>query len=445
MGAVKESNAIQQPGRIFYGWVMVIAAMVSGAFATGVGVWGVSVFVVPMETDLGWSRTSFFVALTVRSLFTGLSAPFVGPLFDTSWGPRALMVAGALAMGGSLIGLKYVTELWQFYLLFGALGAVANVGLGPFFVQAVLPKWFIRRRGRALGVAASGAGFGSLLFPVTIQWLIGLTGWRDAWLIVGVAAIVLVLPVALLVRTRPEDVGLLPDGALAAPAATLGAPAQPSIVEERSFTRSEAIRTPAFWLITLTFGLSGIGLMGFQSNWMPYFQGLGYTAAIGSLAISMYGLFSVSTRLIWGAMAERSPVRYLLALELFLTSGTVVLAMAIQNVGMVFAFTIIHGITIGGYFILQPLIVANYFGRRHLGAVSGAMRPFMTTAHAISPLMVATLFDVSGSYFLPFLIIVFTWLFAAVTIFIARPPRAPKGRKPVPETGSPALEPVDSV
>ena len=419
--------------------------MVSGAFATGVGVWGVSVFVVPMETDLGWSRTAFFMALTVRSLVTGLSAPIIGPLFDTSWGPRATMVVGVFAMGGSLIGLKYVSELWQFYLLFGVLGAIANIGLGPFFVQAVLPKWFIRKRGRALGVAAAGAGFGSLLFPLTIQWLIGLTSWRDAWLIVGIASVVLVLPFALLVRTWPEDIGLLPDGATAMPTAAANDRLQSPAVEEQSFTRSEAIRTQSFWLITLTFGLSGIGLMGFQSNWIPYFQGLGYTAAIGSLAISMYGLFSVSTRLIWGAMAERSPVRYLLALELFLTSGTVVLAMSIQNVGMLFAFTIIHGITIGGYFILQPLIVANYFGRRHLGAVNGAMRPFVTSAHAISPLMVAALFDWSGSYFLPFFIVIFTWLFAAITIFLASPPKVPETRRPAPETGSSVVGPVDSV
>jgi sugar phosphate permease len=445
LSAVKESNSIKLPGRIFYGWVMVVATMVSGAFATGVGVWGVSVFVVPMETDLGWSRTAFFTALTIRSVLTGLIAFFFGPLFDTSWGPRALMVAGVLAMGGSLIGLKYMTELWQFYVLFGALGAVANVGMGPFVVQAVLPKWFIRRRGIALGVAASGAGFGSLLFPLTIQWLFGLMDWRDAWLAIGVAAVVLVLPFALLVKTRPEDVGLLPDGALAASVTTPSVSTQPPPIEERSFTQFEAVRTPTFWLITTTFALSGIGLMGFQSNWMPYFQGLGYTAVIGSLALSMYGLFSIATRLIWGAMAERFPVRYLLASELFLTSGTVVLALAIQNVGMVFAFTILHGITVGGYFILQPLIVANYFGRRHLGAVSGVMRPFMTMAHAISPLMMAYLFDASGSYSLPFLIVVFTWLFAAITIFLARPPKIPRVRKAGPETGSPTVGSVDSV
>ncbi len=418
---MREPNAIQQPRRIFYGWVMVLTAMISGAFATGVGVWGVSVFVVPMETDLGWSRTAFFMALTIRSLLTGLTAPFVGPLFDTSWGPRAIMVSGAFAMGGSLVGLRFVTELWQFYLLFGVVGAVANIGLGPFFVQAVLPKWFIRRRGIALGVAATGAGFGSLLFPLTIQWLIDLAGWRDAWLVVGITALILVLPGALLVRTRPEDMGLLPDGAEAPPMKANGE-RRLVVAEDRSFTRSEAVRTRSFWLITLAFTLSGIGLMGFQSNWIPYFQGLGFTAAVGSLAITMYGVFTVGTRLIWGTMAGRSPVRYLLALELFLASVTIVLGMFIQNMGMLFAFTITHGIAIGGYFILQPLIVANYFGRQHLGAVNGTMRPFMTASHAISPFMVASLFDLTDSYRLSFIVVMFTWFFAAITIFWAKPP-----------------------
>ena len=418
-------NAIQQPRRIFYGWVMVFAAMVSGAFATGVGVWGVSVFVLPMETELGWSRTAFFMALTIRSLLTGLTAPFFGPLFDTSWGPRALMIAGALSMGGSLIGLRYVSELWQFYLLFGALGAVANVGMGPFIVQAVLPKWFIRRRGIALGVAATGAGFGSLLFPLTIQWLIDLVGWRDAWFIVGITSLVLVLPGAVLVRTRPEDMGLLPDGATAPPIQANGERTQ-AVPEGRSFTRAEAVRTRSFWLITLAFTLSGIGLMGFQSNWIPYFQGLGFTAAVGSFAITLYGLFTVGTRLLWGTMAERTPVRYLLSLELFLASITIVLGMFIQNTGMLFAFTITHGIAIGGYFILQPLIVANYFGRQHLGAVNGAMRPFMTSSHAVSPFMVASLFDLTGTYKLSFIVVTCTWFLAAITIFLAKPPKVRK-------------------
>ena len=151
--------------RLFYGWYMVGIALVSGAFQTGVGIWGVSVFVIPMEEDLGWSRAAFFLALTIRTATTGLLSPVVGPWLDTKNGPRRLMLFGSIVLGCSLMGLRWVESIWAFYLLFGVLGAVGAVGAGGIITQTILPKWFIRRRGRAMGVASMGGAMGPLFFP----------------------------------------------------------------------------------------------------------------------------------------------------------------------------------------------------------------------------------------------------------------------------------------
>ena len=151
--------------RVFYGWYLVGIALVSGAFQTGVGIWGVSVFVSPMEEDLGWSRASFFLALTIRTGLTGILSPIVGPWRDTPNGPRMLMLFGSIILGGSLIALRWVDNIWEFYFFFGVLGAVGSLGAGGIVTQTILPKWFIRRRGRALGIASMGGAMGPTLFP----------------------------------------------------------------------------------------------------------------------------------------------------------------------------------------------------------------------------------------------------------------------------------------
>ena len=114
-------------------------------------IWGVSVFVTPMSDEMGWSRTSFFLAMTIRSLVAGVTAPFIGPLQDTKQGPRILMLGSSILLALSLIGLKHVHHLWELYLQIGLVGGITLLGAGAMLTQAMLPKWFIRRRGRAMG------------------------------------------------------------------------------------------------------------------------------------------------------------------------------------------------------------------------------------------------------------------------------------------------------
>jgi len=135
---------ITETPRVYYGWYLVGIAMVSGAFQTGVGIWGVSVFVSPMEDELGWSRAAFFVALTIRTALTGVLSPIVGPWRDSKNGPRVMMIGGSIILGVSLMALKYVDSLWQFYFFFGVLGSIGSLGAGGMLTQAILPKWFIR-------------------------------------------------------------------------------------------------------------------------------------------------------------------------------------------------------------------------------------------------------------------------------------------------------------
>ncbi len=408
--------------KIFYGWVLVGVALISGGFNTGVGTWALTVFAKPMTEELEWSRTAFFGALTVYTGVAALLSPIVGPFRDTTTGPRRLMLGGAIILGLSLITLKWVDSLWEYYLFFGVLASIGSLGLGETLVQAILPKWFVRKRGKALGIAVMGGGMGPLLAPLTLHAIMTAVGWRDTWLILGAAAILVLAPLSFLVRTRPEDMGLLPDGEETPPEepSQAAAPARPP--DERSLTRGEALRSPAFWLIILGYALGGLGQRGFQVNWIPYLQDVGFATAVGAFAIMVYGICSVSVRPFWGMLGDRFTVRWLIVVQSLLTASSVLLLIYVTGLPMLMTFMIVFGVTMGGSFILRPLLIANYFGRNHLGAITGLMRPFNGFSGAVGPIFVAAIYDLHGSYYWSFVLVMIGFAVTGLVIMLAKPP-----------------------
>ena len=431
---------LQKP-RFFYGWVMVAVASVSGAFAPGIGFWGAGVMLPPMTEEFGWTRTEFLLALTIRSLTSAAIAPWVGPLFDTSTGPRRLMMASTVVMGLSLVGLRYINDdLWglgivdarlQFYLLFGLVGGLSQAGAGMGLAQTILPKWFIRRRGRVLGIAAFGTAGGALVFPPVIQTMVDGLGFRWAWAVLGLAALGILFPLSFLVRTQPEDLGLLPDNEPPHPIRE-GPQAQRASIGEYSFTRAEAIRTPAFWFVAGAVALVSVGLLGFQSNWHGFFThpSIGFAPSVAALSVSFYAVFSMFARFGWGALSDRYHPRNLWVIGMLGTSATVVFMLFVDTLPELLFFAAIHGISLGSFFILQPMLLARYFGRAHLGSIFGLVRPVTAVFGAASPLMVGLLYDTHGSYTLAFAIVAAAWFGAAVLVALAVPPR---GRVVAPE------------
>ena len=410
---------------VFYGWVQVAITLVTGAFSTGAGIWGFSVFVKPMGDEFGWSRAAIYGVLTVRALVGGALGPFMGPLQDTRLGPRFFSIATTVTMAGSMMAMKWIDDLVLFYLIFGGLGALANFGSSEMMLSVVLPRWFVRKRGRAMGVGSLGTALGSLVFPFLITLLLSMFDWRDAWLALGVLTLVILGPLSLLVRTRPEDLGLLPDGDKeppARPAVALGEITPRSAVE-RNFSGAEVLRLHCFWLLVLAACLTSLGMTGFHANWLPYFQDIGFTRAQGSLAITTYGICGISTGVFWGWFAERFPVNRLLGIQACLTGLSVLLFLTIDNKFMLILAAASHGLSVRGMLVMRPMMIASYFGREHLGAVNGIMRPFTTLISAGSPLFVAWLHDQRGSYVTAFWIIAVSWFIAGAALTLARTPQ----------------------
>lgn len=407
----------------FYGWVIVAVAFLGAGLATGVGLWGPSVFVIPMTEELGWTRATFFVAFTVRGAIVGFSSPFVGPVFDSRHGPRIAMIAGGVLMGVSMAGLKYVDHLWQFLLLFGVAGGVADLGSGFVISQTVVPKWFVRRRGRALGIAIAGVGLGATVFPGAIALLVDAVGWRDAWVYFGVVAGTIKVMLGLFVRTRPEDVGLLPDG-VSAPETEVGGVQVVGVAPtERSLTRGEALHSRAFWMLLLTYTLVGFGIMGFQTNWMPFLLEQGFTLATAAGGILFYGVFSGLSRPFWGVLGERIPPRLLLAGSTIFTGASIFLFLHVSSLGVLAAYMTIAGVAMGGFLILQSLLTSNYFGREHIGAVTAMMAPAAIVSTAMSPLIIGALYDWKGDYVYAFTFAAVAWIAAGIVALVAKPPK----------------------
>jgi MFS family permease len=351
----------------------------------------------------------------------GLVSPFIGPFFDSRHGPRIAAVGGGVQLAGSMFGLQYVEHLWQFILLFGIAGGLADLGSGFIITQGVVPKWFVRKRGRALGMAVAGVGLGATVFPGLVSALVEAVGWREAWAWFGLLAGVLSVLIGLLVRTRPEDVGLLPDGA-ERPVPRDGVLATVPVDVEVSLTRGEALRSPAFWMLLAAFTLVGFGIMGFQTNWVPYLLEKGFTSGQASFAILFYGVASGLSRPLWGIVGEFIHARFLMAGSTVFTGLSIVLFLTFDSLALISAYMAIAGVAMGGYLILQSLLTADYFGRAHIGAITAAMRPAAMISTASSPLIIGALYDLNGDYVIAFLFAAAAWVSAGFVVLLAKPP-----------------------
>lgn len=402
---------------------MVGVAFLGSGIGSGVAIWGASVFILPMTEELGWTRATFFIAFTVRSVIVGLASPVIGPWLDTRNGPRFLAVTGAVVLTVSMVALSRVEHLWQFILLYGVCGAYAELAGGFALANVLIPKWFVRRRGRALGISIMGVGLGALVFPGAVSGLVAQVGWRDAWIWFGLTVGIITFLLSFLVRTRPEDIGLLPDGdAMPTPASNVS-DGKDLLDPEPALTRYQALRTPAFWMLLISFSFVGFGITGFQANWLPFLLESDFSAAQASMLVAIYGFVSGVSRPIWGLVGEKISPRWLMAMSTIVTSGIIVLFLLVTSISGLSLLMAAGGLSMGGYLILRALLSANYFGRTHLGAVNSMIRPFGMGAGAVGPLLFGFLYDLEGNYVIPFLVASAAWGIAGFVVLLASPPK----------------------
>lgn len=411
-------------GRYYYGWNIVGGAAAAMFASSALQGYGTGPFFVPMSDDLGWSRTEFILAITVGQFVMAGTSMYVGYLLDRH-GPRPLMLLGTAVAAAALIASSQISELWQWVAVRGIAVALGAALAGGLVVNVTMSKWFVERRGRAIGFAAMGISLSGVVIPPALTALVDGVGWRAAWQLLAIGFVALMLPAALIMRRRPEDHGLNPDGRSDE---ELRAAAGGAVYRDfaSSLTRRQALRTRTMWMLIFAFGMSSLSLLAIATQTIPYLTDSGFGRDTASAMLGLFAFPGLITRPFWGLVAERIHPRFLAAAAFLCLAGgiaTVVPATQAGSEVVVAVGFLLAGIGIAGNMPMQELLWATFFGRRYLGEVRGASMPFNLLFSASGPIIVSAYFDATGSYTGVLLTMAAAALVGMVVILLVRPPR----------------------
>ncbi|HEU5194665.1 MAG TPA: MFS transporter [Methylomirabilota bacterium] len=394
------------PQRIFYGWIVLVAS----AAIVGIGMgalFSLGVFLKPMADTMGWSRGVISSVALLNWMAMGLGSFVWGALSDRI-GMRAVAVAGGLLLGLGLVLSSQVQTLWQLCVTFGFM---VGFSVGAFYapLTSTATKWFTARRGLAVALVSSGIGVGILAVAPLARALTSAWDWRIALLVIGDLAWLIVVPLALLIREQPGDVGT----------AALGGTATAA---RREYATHEVVATPQFWAIALTHFACCAAHSGpiFHMVTHATDQGIGPMTAATAFGVS--GLASIAGRLGGGVLADRFGARRTLLAGLALQAAVIVLYLFVRDVGLFYALAVVFGVAYGGVMPLYALVTREYFGEKVMGAAYGGVFLVSTLGMGLGSFAGGVLYDRLGSY---------AWLYAgsfaigAAAVVLALTFRAP--------------------
>jgi OFA family oxalate/formate antiporter-like MFS transporter len=418
----RPSTALVRAMPFFYGWWVAIATAIIILVATASPVYVFSVLIDPLEEQFGWSRAAIGAGPSIAAVMVGLSTPVAGYLVDRVGAPR-LLAAGVLLVGGGNIAISQIQALWQFYIV--AATIAIGMGLADIPVCAVaIAHWFVKRRGRALGIMSAGAGASGLMV-VLAAFLIAPLGWRAGLLIVGSAQLAICVPIALTVRHRPEEVGLLPDGAPPAPAEALPDPAPEAVTDaggdsaggqSEGLTVRQALRTRSFWVLAGALVLTWVGSLAVIIHLIPYLDESGGFTEQGAAIIAMGIPFgSLVGRLGFGWLADYLSKRWLLAAAWGLQGLGILIFAAVHSPWQAVVFLAAFAPGFGAAITVMPALLAEYFGLRSLGSVQGLLMAAGMLGGFAGPILAGGVYDAVETYRPAFLVLALAG-FAAVVL-----------------------------
>jgi MFS family permease len=427
LDAVARSRATTRITSIYYGNWLVMAAFIAQFVSVGSQNYVVGVFLKPMTAELGWTRSEYTLARTLGQFVMAGTGLFIGSYVDRRGGRRPMTV-GIVILSLALFALSGVHALWQWILLNGIILTIGAALIGSLVVNVTLSKWFVERRGRVVGTAAMGVSLAGIVLPWLMTSVVDNWGWRAGWRVLAVGAVALVVPVSMLMRRAPEDHGLHPDGKtdLEMAAGRAGAAARDFA---SSLTRRQAMRTTAFYLIVVAFGLFGISISVMLLQTIPYLTDAGFSRGTASLMITLTSIPALLTKPVWGYFIDRRDPNRLAAIGSVINGVSMVWIVLAVRAGinpLVYAGFFALGCGWGGQIPLQEVVWATYFGRRYLGSVRSAALPLSLSISASAPILTSFYFDRVGDYNGAFLAIAALSATAAGLMFIVRRPHRPE-------------------
>jgi OFA family oxalate/formate antiporter-like MFS transporter len=401
----------------FYGWIVLGCVCLAGFARQGPAVAVLSIFVVPMTTEFGWSRAEVGGAVSLGGILAAIISPIIGPVLDRR-GARLVLCLAVLSTGLATMALSLTQSLLVFYLLF----CFARMNwAGPFDLglYGALNNWFVARRALANSIATLAQMSGLVALPIIAQLATEAGDWRDGWVAVGATVLLIgFLPCWLLLVRKPEDVGLQPD--------RLSTGTSTPVVEPR-FSRREALRTPAFWLLSVYTVLVFPVQAGVSLYQAPHLIEQGIAPITAATVIAFFSAMSAASSFGIGFLPRGLPVRYLMVLSAALLSVGSFLLIGARSAGFAYVAAGIFGFGIGGVMTLLPLAWADYFGRESYGAIRGLALSMQVLAQAAGPLLSGLLRDWSGNYTLSLSVFAATAALAALVALAAQRPQTTTG------------------
>jgi sugar phosphate permease len=396
----------------FYGWIALGCVCLAGFARQGAAVAVFSVFVVPMTDAFGWSRAEMAGAVSLGGLLAALMTPALGPILDR-YGARPMLCVAVLGSGLSTLALSFTQSLPVFYLLF----CVARLNwAGPFDLglYGALNSWFVARRTRAVSIATLAQMSGLVVMPIVAQVAMHDGDWRRGWLAVGATVLVAgFLPTWALLARGPEELGLAGDGH----ASSAGPAAEPR------FSRADAMRTPAFWLLSLYTMLVYPVQAGVSLHQAPHLIERGFSPLVAATVISVFSTMSAVASFGLGFLPRHWPIRHGMAVS---AAGMAIGAfglIGVDDVRVAYLAAGIFGLGIGGIMTLLPLAWIDYFGRESFGAIRGVALSLQVLAQAVGPLLSGVLRDWTGTYTVSLLVL---GSFAAAAVVAALAAQRPQ-------------------
>lgn len=413
-------------GRIFYGWWIVLATFVIIFFGTGIGFYSFGVFVKPLEEEFGWNRAIISGAVAVWAVVYGFTGPVIGLLLH-NYGARKVIAFSAFVAGTCYVLFGWLNQLPQLYILMFLAGiGVAGVTLVPN--QTLISNWFERYRGRAMGIMSVGIGLGGLTMPPLANAFILGFGWRNSFRLLGLLLFSIIPVVLLVVRTRPSELGLEVDGAARDSATPLDATAR-SNSGVRGLPVRRAIRTGSFWLLFAGFVFLIFGESGLTVHFVAFLddEGLSSQAAANFWGLAV-GVSSVG-RLLFGFLADRWNPRNLITLTHALHSVAVAIIVTFflylgwRSSGVLFPFSVLYGLSLGGSAVLLPVIVARCFGVLNFSKLLGLLMSGFALGVVTGPVVAGRIVDATGSYKFALMLFAGAFLLAALSVAFVQPDR----------------------
>ncbi len=385
----------RKPG-IFYGWWIVTACFIMAMYSSGIIGYGFTAVFEPITKQFGWSYAQVSWASSIRGVEIGIFAPIVGYLVDR-FGAKPVIFTGGLITGLGLLVLSRINSLWMFYAAFGLISLGSSACSVTAFMAAVA-SWFSRKVGLTMGIMSCGFGFAGFMVPVVTR-LVDTLGWQRAMGIFGIGSFIILLPLSLLLRRRPEDYGLLPDGDVirVTPSSKGESPVR---VVQSSLTTREAFKTRAFWFIALVMSAQHMIVGAVITHVMPYLGSVGIVRATASLVATLVPLASIGGRFGSGWLGMRITNKRVAVIGFALMTLGLLSFSYSPGTGwlLLVPFIVCYGIGFGSINNMRGVLTREYFGARYFGTILGLMTGVGTIGSVAGAPLAGYVYDKIGSY-----------------------------------------------